>query len=196
MSHSVIIPFRYPDPIEYREVPGFPSYRVGNDGSVWTRRPRSHSKDRSWTDWRKMKPSQGNKGRPLLRLYAEDGTSKPKSVYIIVLEAFVGPRPEGCEGCHFPDDDPSNSATWNLRWDTPKNNHADRVLCGTSNRGERCGAAKFKEPDILRIRRLYKQGMKQREIGAIYGIHQAAVSTIVRRINWKHLPEEENAEVV
>jgi hypothetical protein len=37
MPALITIPYRWPDPIEYRDVVGFPGYRVGNDGSVWSR---------------------------------------------------------------------------------------------------------------------------------------------------------------
>jgi predicted transcriptional regulator len=35
-----------------------------------------------------------------------------------------------------------------------------------------------------------ERGLKQAPIGEIHGITQSTVSSIVRRENWKHLPEE------
>lgn len=51
------------------------------------------------------------------------------SVHKLVLLAFVGPAPDGMECCH------NNGIAWdnrieNLRWDTHKNNNADRKKHG------------------------------------------------------------------
>jgi hypothetical protein len=54
------------------------------------------------------------------------GTTKTRLVHHLVLEAFVGPRPDGQVGCHF-DDDPRNNRVENLRWDTSSANALDRV---------------------------------------------------------------------
>jgi hypothetical protein len=50
-------------------------------------------------------------------------------MHILVLEAFVGPRPAGMEGCHW-DDDPTNNHLSNLRWDTRSANARDAVRNG------------------------------------------------------------------
>lgn len=54
-----------------------------------------------------------------------------RCVHHLVLEAFVGPRPAGMQGCHR-DDDPRNNALDNLRWDTPAGNKSDAVRRGTA----------------------------------------------------------------
>jgi hypothetical protein len=48
-----------------------------------------------------------------------------RPVHQLVLEAHVGPCPEGMQGCHR-DDDPDNNDLANLRWDYPPANLADR----------------------------------------------------------------------
>lgn len=56
--------------------------------------------------------------------------------HILVLEAFVGPKPVGMQCCHnngIPDD----NRLINLRWDTPKNNIHDRRFHGTYQYDER-----------------------------------------------------------
>ena len=47
-------------------------------------------------------------------------------IHRLVLEAFVGPCPDGLEGCHW-DDDPANNNLENLRWDTHQENMKDRA---------------------------------------------------------------------
>jgi hypothetical protein len=47
----------------------------------------------------------------------------------LVLEAFIGPCPEGFDGCHW-DDIKTNNALSNLRWDTKSANTYDRIRNG------------------------------------------------------------------
>lgn len=62
-------------------------------------------------------------GRPRVSL-SRDGQVKDAYTYHLVLEAFVGPRPEGMESLHW-DDDPNNNAVDNLRWGTRTDNMRD-----------------------------------------------------------------------
>lgn len=57
------------------------------------------------------------------------GRSRLVYVHRAVLEAFVGPAPEGLLCCHG-DGDPTNNALSNLRWDTQAANVADMVSHG------------------------------------------------------------------
>lgn len=58
------------------------------------------------------------------------GVRTTKPVHRLVLEAWVGPCPDGCEGCHN-DGDGANNVVSNLRWDTRRNNQLDRRRHGT-----------------------------------------------------------------
>lgn len=58
-------------------------------------------------------------GKPLTRL-----------VHILVLEAFVGPKPLGMETRHL-DGNPANNVLTNLTYGTPRENAADRDTHGT-----------------------------------------------------------------
>lgn len=57
------------------------------------------------------------------------GVKIPRKVHRLVLEAFVGPRPDAYQGCHY-DGDPTNNRLDNLRWDTASANNKDRVRHG------------------------------------------------------------------
>lgn len=61
------------------------------------------------------------------------GRSTNPLVHKLVLEAFVGPRPEGMEACHDNGIKHDNRAT-NLRWDTHRANMEDQFRHGTKNR--------------------------------------------------------------
>lgn len=59
-----------------------------------------------------------------------DGKGKDMYVHRLVLMAFVGPCPEGMEGCHN-DGDATHNDVDNLRWDTRAENNRDAVRHGT-----------------------------------------------------------------
>lgn len=63
------------------------------------------------------------------RLSVKLPSGKTHTVHTLVLTAFVGPRPEGAEGCHN-DGDPANNRVENLRWDTHTENMRDALRQG------------------------------------------------------------------
>lgn len=81
---------------------------------------------------RVLKPYPIRTGHLYVNL-CHEGKKKHRYVHQLVLEAFVGPRPDGTEACHFPDREPSNNRLENLRWDTPGENQLDKVRHRTHN---------------------------------------------------------------
>jgi hypothetical protein len=110
---------------EWRAVVGWDRYyRVSNLGRLYS----LHQSGRLVTGM----PMEG--GYRVLKLRDKDRRGHI-ATHIIVLEAFVGPRPSPAhEGCHN-DGNGANNALSNLRWDTAKGNQADRVRHGTTCRG-------------------------------------------------------------
>ena len=103
-----------------------------------------------------------------------------------------------CEERHCPPPTPKHEAAHScgkgehgcttqahLSWKTHRENEADKLLHGTSNRGERNGLAKLDADAVLAIR---ADKRPQRLIAADFGISQTLVSQIVRSEGWRHLP--------
>jgi hypothetical protein len=65
----------------------------------------------------------------VVNLYPEGGDRKTAEVSLLVLEAFVGPRPDGLHGLHR-DDDKCNNRLDNLYWGTRSQNMLDAVRNG------------------------------------------------------------------
>jgi hypothetical protein len=173
------------DTVEYRNVVGFPGYRVGSDGSVWSCRKRvgvpSGGTQSILTDqWRRLKPI-AFQGYARVTLYPG---MKSRQIHRLVLEAFVGPCPEGMECCHR-DDDPFNNALSNLRWDTHRANIAQRDGRNRQARGERSGVAKLTEDLVRRIRSDHAAGI--RGLARKYGINPSTIRNVVHRYAWKHV---------
>jgi hypothetical protein len=59
----------------------------------------------------------------------DGGRRRDELVHRIMLEAWVGPCPDGCEACHD-DGIRSNNKLSNVRWDTHVNNEKDKYAAG------------------------------------------------------------------
>lgn len=78
---------------------------------------------------RVLKQTPGTDGKLHVGLH-RNGLVSSRVVHRLVLEAFVGPCPEGLEACHGPGGALDNRLC-NLRWDTRSSNQHDAVREGT-----------------------------------------------------------------
>lgn len=120
----------------WKPVVGFEdSYEVSSEGEIRSKtRVIKDSRGRylRYTP-RTLRPSTGEWGHKRVNLHSsQGGKPKTRTVHSIVLEAFVGPRPEGFFGCHN-DGNPGNNAASNLRWATPRENMLDKSDHGTDH---------------------------------------------------------------
>lgn len=91
-------------------------------------------------------------GHGVLILTDQDGGRRGTYVHKVVIEAFVGPCPEGMEVLHD-DGDPSNNALSNLRYGTRSENLLDAVRHGTHQHAKKTTCPKGREYDRVRTRR-------------------------------------------
>lgn len=178
--------------IEYREVPGFPDYRVGNDGSLWSKRPCKWPAAKFETDgpWRKLRFGYDKDGYALVNLISASGQKKTTRVHRCVLLTFVGSCPSGMEGCHR-NGNKTDNVLDNLYWATPKQNANDRERHGNTARGERHGRRLLTDNQVREIRAAAKKAGRHGKWGAKYFAARFRVSyaTIVAANNnhWRHL---------
>ena len=107
------------------------------------------------------------------------------SVHVLVLTVFIGPCPEGMEGCHE-DGDFTNNRVDNLRWDTHQENQRDMVRHGTTNfmPGENHPNAKLTEEQVREIRRMYATGeWTQKELMSHFDV--ASIQAILEGKVWR-----------
>jgi hypothetical protein len=108
-------------------------YEVSNHGRVRStdrlaRCSRNPEKSRIWRG-RPIKPRAVNANGHLMVSLCRDGKVFRRLVHHLVLESFVGPRPEGLLGLHW-DDNAANNYVSNLRWGTYSENGFDAVRNG------------------------------------------------------------------
>lgn len=171
--------------VQYRDIPGFPGYRVGSDGSVWSalrQRPlgpgggtESYVSD----NWRQLKLRAEKKTRYLHVSIRRGGRYHRFRVHTLVLWAFIGPRPAGKMCCHR-DDNPTNNALSNLRWDTHAGNAADAVRNGRRPKGESAASAKLTAAQVREVRRRFASGERVETIAPEFGLTPLHVHPVAR----------------
>ncbi|HEY3497143.1 MAG TPA: HNH endonuclease [Polyangiaceae bacterium] len=78
---------------------------------------------------------------------------------------------------------------------TPKDNFHDCLAKGRySPKGAGNAAAKLTAEDVVKIRNLYASGgWSQQALAHIFGVKQTAVSNVVKRRTWAHVPDNDAA---
>lgn len=180
--------------VEYRTVPGFPGYRVGDDGTVWTSKVR---KGTGWEDggeWRSRATSIAPNGYVRVAL-SNNGQITHHGVHRLVLGAFCGPCPEDCEARHL-DGNRANNMLSNLAWGTKLENANDKRCHGTMARGgvhgetcagEKNGVAKLTNRQVLVIDALLNAKKPNKDIAAMFGVARNTISGIKTRAKWRHV---------
>lgn len=155
----------------WKAVPGYAGrYEVSDLGRVRSLRFRGHDNVQVMTSTRNYA------GYHVVTLGSD---RKQHRVPCVVLEAFVGPRPDGMQACHGPDHNRDNNQLGNLRWDTMDANLAERML----PRDEQHHNAVLTRQDKLEIARRRKAGEYLKHIAKDYGVSLARVSQIDREFN-------------
>lgn len=156
--------------IQYREIHGFPKYRVGNDGSVWSsfRGP-----------WRRLSFSQTPTGYRQVQL----GFRNHRYVHRLVLEAFVGPCPDGLE-CRHLDGNKANNRASNLCWGTRRENCDDKMKHRVMPSGEKHWNNVLTRPIVRAIRKDRRRGKGLYDLARELGISYRSVRRVKERNSW------------
>lgn len=174
--------------MDFRDIPGFPGYRGGDDGRVyscWRRKGNGRNGGPRYamtSEWRPLAAALDKDGYRRVILCV-DGKRLDRRVHNLILLAFVGPRPSGMVGCHR-DGNRSNNRPNNLRWDTQASNIADKVRHGTAQRGERSSSAILRADQAAEIRRRRAAGERGVDLAREFGVSTRAVSAIFVGRNW------------
>ncbi len=169
----------------WREVCGWPGYRVSSNGAVescWQRRGKSGN----YVQGNTWHPLRGGKDKDGYRkvILCQRGRRRYVRVAVLVAEAFLGPRPVGMNVAHNNGVN-TDDRYWNLRWATQKDNINDKKKHGTHQVGERHPHAKLTQASVLEIRRMRAAGVKLRVLAVQFGVCIATISHVVSGRNWK-----------
>lgn len=129
-----------------------------------------------------VKPFLSTVGYPAVNLTYK-GYRKQFHVHKLVLEAFNGKAPEGMEGCHN-NGVKTDFYLTNLRWDTRKNNHADKKLHGTHQEGEKNPSAKLTTKQAIIIK--YSK-ISIKKLSEEFNLSRGCIEKVRYGTSWKHI---------
>lgn len=172
--------------VEYKPIPGYPGYRAGDDGTIWSCLKRTGSAyygDSRYIEtdnWKRLSPQLNKEtGRARYTLRHESGLLDQLQAAYCVLISFVGPRPPGMLALHK-NGDCTNDALNNLYWGTHQDNCLDAIRHGTQTYtyGENHHNAILSDEDVEEIRLRRKQGETQISIAQDFGVSREHVRDI------------------
>lgn len=163
----------------WRPITGCVGCEVSTRSRVRTRRSingRGPLKD----EWRILKPIL-NGGYQKYNLPGRRGAR----VAVLMLEAFVGPRPKGLVARHL-NDIPADDRLDNLAWGTHKQNKEDAIRNGRQPVRERHGMAKLTWPQVREIRRRrVEENASAYAMAKEHGMTTVNIMSILRYDTWK-----------
>lgn len=160
----------------WKPIPAHPGYEASNLGRI-------RGLDRTITTKRGvMKPFKGRIMKPsdcLPKGYLTIGfgAKKRRCLHILVLEAFVGPCPDGHESAHE-DGNPRNNRIDNLTWKTPKQNNADKKKHGTNLEGELCPWSLLNNQQAIAVKQMLADGHSILVIANHFHVNRSVIQRI------------------
>lgn len=175
-------------PEEWRPVPGFEGdYEVSSYGNVRALTYRNGTGLHVLPEPKPVAQSLSHRGYMDVRLWRASVASH-RLVHRLVLEAFVGPAPEGHEAAHL-DGVRTNNQPGNLAWTSRPENHWHKEAHGTAQKGARNPTAKLTEEQARAVIVAWKRGDQSKvAIARTLGVSVNSVYQITSGTGWKHLP--------
>ena len=133
--------------------------------------------------------------------FNKKGKQKFFKVQILVLEAFIGPKPENTECCHY-NDDKYNNRLENLYWGTRSQNMKDATRNGRKlgfaktgapeQRGELNQISKLTNWAVKSIRKRLRSGKSTiQQLSTRFGTSRESIREAAIGITWTHITDPE-----
>lgn len=168
----------------WRSAPGYSNYDVSDHGRI--RRATAYRQHPAG----KLLKAKPDTGGYLQVALSRDGRYGYFNVHRLVALTFLGPPPTPRHQVAHADGVRTHNWVGNLRWATPKENCADRVLHGTSpdNRGERHPSACLSETLVTELRDQRRAGRRYNELAQTYRPPMMTIYSAVVGDTWPHVP--------
>ena len=116
------------------------------------------------------------------------GHTISRLVHVLVLEAFIGPRPSSLHQCNHKNGIKSDNSSENLEWVTALENSRHSVANGLwhPHKGEAHGRSKLTNEQVKEIRR-WDKGETYAALARVYKISPTMIRNIISRRAWRHI---------
>jgi HNH endonuclease len=171
---------------ELRRVPDHDGYFAGDDGEIYSELKRGPGKARyELPILIKGHPNQDGYQQHILSV---NRVKMTRLAHYLVLLAFHGPRPEGCESRHGPGGKLDNRPS-NLCWGTHQENIDDNLPQGKICKGDSHGSSRLSAASVIAMRTKWGQDatITVRELSSEYRVGAAGVYYALRGETWKHV---------
>lgn len=159
--------------IQVRQIPGYPEYAATNDGRILKVKRNG---------FKFITPRDNGTGYVIVHVRDLNGKNVIRKVHRLMALAFIGPQPSPKhEVCHINGRRDDNRIE-NLKWDTRKNNIADRRKYNPGY--ERYEKMKLNEDMAREIKTRLAAGQTGMSIAQEYGISTFHVSNIKNGRVW------------
>lgn len=172
---------------EWRPVVGHEGdYEVSNLGNV--RRLTYRGKDGTSFFYVAPKPMAPNHSGPYPYVgLSKDDKKVRRDIHRLVLEAFVGPCPEGMEAGHL-NGNSRDARLANLAWVSKEENEAHKIAHGTKVAGERNNNSKLTDDAVREIRAAMSAGTATRqELADKFGVNATTIDHVAAGKTWRHV---------
>lgn len=167
---------------QWRDIPGFGgTYQISSAGRVRRAKPSKNQFGMGHL----FKASPDPFGYCCVTLTKSCGRHKRARVHVLMLEAFIGPRPQGHDGSHKNGVRTDNRLE-NLCWETSSDNHRRKLEHGTLQHGEKHKLAKLTWNKVADIRRRIAGGERQADLAREYGVTEQLVYLVKKHKAWLH----------
>ncbi len=158
----------------WKPIPSFSGYEVSDLGRVRSYRVLGRRSSIASIPQRILKPGCNGAYRSVSLRRGKIGYSR--RIARLVLEAFVGPCPEGMERCHN-DSNPENDRLDNLRYDTHANNCRDGFGEHTS---------RLTKQESVQLREMASQGVSDKELASRFNTSTSKVGRCRRGETYRY----------
>lgn len=122
----------------------------------------------------------------------DEKKAKSVSAHRIIADIFCKkPDIDGVLETNHQDGDKANNHYSNLNWMTKSQNQLHSIHTLKKYNGFKRGSAhcnaKLKESEVVKIKKLLKNGLSYTEIAKIFNVSRASIGLINNNKNWKHI---------
>ena len=134
-----------------------------------------------------LKQNPNAQGYPQI-LLSNGGKTTSVRVHVLVLESFVGDRPEG-KNCNHKNGIKYDNKLSNLEWVTYKENVIHSYSNGLKHgkKGMSSHRSKLTDDQIVEIRKLFSSGMPQLYISRMFNMSPSSINRICKKRAWNHI---------
>ena len=161
--------------VAYKDIPGFPGYRIGSDGSVWSKRSRKMS-GRLNSDWHRLTLTTRKSGYITAcfpRRLEEPCPLHPPPCFGVVCRT----GPDGMECCHGPGG--PQTIGWRIFAGEPrKKTTRTSSFTAASCVADRHPNTKISDREVDVIRFLTDEGVPRILLAAAFGVSRARIGDI------------------